>query len=80
MGISADQLLAVVAVINAVGSVIALIIHAIRVPYRESAATEQIQAADSINRVRLTNAQLSAAARSPGGEAAAATIPAPHPG
>lgn len=62
MGITADQLLAVVAVINAVGSVIALIIHAIRVPYRESAATEQMQAADSISRVRESATRQAAAA------------------
>jgi hypothetical protein len=52
VSISADQLLALVALVNAVGGVVALIIHALRVPYRESAATEQIAAADSMIRVR----------------------------
>jgi len=49
---SADQLLALVALINAIGGVCALIIHALRVPYRESAAQEQVAATDSIIRVQ----------------------------
>jgi len=49
---SEQQLLALVALINAVGGVVALIIHALRVPYRESAAQEQIHATDSMIRVR----------------------------
>jgi hypothetical protein len=52
VNITADQLLAIVALVNAIGGVVALIIHALRVPYRESAATEQIAAADSMIRVR----------------------------
>lgn len=46
-----ELLLAIVAMINAIGSVIALIIHALRVPYRESAATEQLQATDQMMRL-----------------------------
>lgn len=49
---SEQQLLALVALINAVGGVVALIIHALRVPYRESAAQEQVAATDSMIRVR----------------------------
>lgn len=51
---SADQMLALVAVINAVGGVIALIIHALRVPYRESAASEQLAATDQMMRLRAS--------------------------
>lgn len=35
-----ELLLAYVALINAIGGVVALIIHALRVPYRESTAKE----------------------------------------
>lgn len=51
---SEQVLLALVALINAIGGVAALIIHALRVPYRESAAQEQFHAAESIARVRET--------------------------
>jgi hypothetical protein len=47
---SADQLLALVALINAIGGVVALIIHALRVPYRESAAAETVHMADASTR------------------------------
>lgn len=55
---TADQLLAVVALINAVGVVVTAIIHAMRVPYRESAAKEQIAAADSMIRVRAQRGRM----------------------
>lgn len=45
-----ELLLAMVALINAVGGVVALIIHALRVPYRESAATESVRASDAHTR------------------------------
>lgn len=35
-----DLILALVALINSIGGVVALIIHALRVPYRESSAKE----------------------------------------
>jgi len=38
--VTPDLLLAAVALINAIGGVVALIIHALRVPYRESSAKE----------------------------------------
>lgn len=38
---SPEQMLALVAVINALAAAIALIIHALRVPYRESDKMEQ---------------------------------------
>lgn len=53
---SPEQLLALVALINACGGVIALVIHALRVPYRESAAKEQVAAADSILKFRASRA------------------------
>lgn len=71
MLITPDLLLALVALINAVGGVVALIIHALRVPYRESAATEQIAAADSMIRVRRAHDVHSAA------ESSSATKPSP---
>lgn len=49
---SEQQLLALVALINAVGGVVALIIHALRVPYRGSAASEQTMAIDALTRQR----------------------------
>jgi hypothetical protein len=48
--ITPDLLLAMVALINAVGGVVALIIHALRVPYRESAAVEAVHATDAHSR------------------------------
>jgi len=50
---SADQLLALVALINAIGGVVALIIHALRVPYRGSAASEQVAAIDAVTRQQV---------------------------
>jgi hypothetical protein len=51
---SADQLLATVAVINAVAAAIALIIHALRVPYRESNAQEAVRATETGLKLRAT--------------------------
>jgi hypothetical protein len=43
-----ELLLAMVALINAVGGVAALVIHSLRVPYRESAAVEQLHAREQL--------------------------------
>lgn len=43
-----QQLLALVALINAVGGVVALIIHALRVPYRESNAQEELHSREQL--------------------------------
>lgn len=45
MGVTPETILAVVAVINAVGANLALLIHALRVPYRESPEKEAAKAA-----------------------------------
>jgi len=46
--ITPEMLLALVALINAIGGVAALIIHALRVPYRESNAQEQLHAREQL--------------------------------
>jgi hypothetical protein len=48
--VTPELLLAAVALINAIGGVVALIIHALRVPYRESAAVETVHLADARSR------------------------------
>jgi hypothetical protein len=45
-----DLVLAWVALINAFGGVVALIIHALRVPYRESNAAEAVHVQDAATR------------------------------
>lgn len=56
--ITPELLLALVALINAVGGVGALIIHSLRVPYRESNAVESLHARDQLVRWRESGAHI----------------------
>jgi len=47
-----------VALINAIGGVAALIIHALRVPYRESSAQEQIHAREQLVKWRQVGTRI----------------------
>jgi len=47
-----------VALINAIGGVAALIIHALRVPYRESTAQEQIHAREQLVKWRAVGTRI----------------------
>lgn len=51
---SSDQMLAAVAVITAIANAVATVVHAFRVPYRESDKAESVHALESNLKLRAT--------------------------